>query len=79
MKQALISPNEILSFFNGSSGLRIAEVVNESNTFEVHSSLFWVECSDEVTAENYYYDNGEFKIIPIPPKPFKTPVETVGE
>ena len=79
MKKALISTNETLSFFDGSLGLRIAEVVNENNTFEVHSSLFWVDCSDEVTAETYYYDNGEIKAIPLPPPPFVTPVETVGE
>jgi hypothetical protein len=79
MKKALISLNEPLFFYNKTSGLRIAEVVNENNTFEVHSSLIWVDCSGEVTAENYYYDNGEFKLIPIDPKSLRKPVVTLGE
>ena len=42
---------------------RVAQV--EDNEFEVHSSLFWVDCNSSVTAEGYYYDSSDSTIKPI--------------
>lgn len=78
MKRALISTNEDVAYFDGSTGKRLAQVVEVGNEFPVHEALFWVDCEDNVTAETHYYDN-EIKVIPVPPPPFVTPVETVGE
>lgn len=33
---------------------RICEITD--TIFEVHSSLIWFDCADDVTAEHYYYD-----------------------
>jgi hypothetical protein len=64
MKQALISPNEPVL-----TGYRVAEV--RDDTFEVAPPLFWVECSDDVVADQFYYDTATQTIIakPTPPKP----------
>lgn len=75
MKKALISPNEkvqYISSWTGAypnveqtysiAGTRIAEV--SQNQFEVAEPLFWVDCEDFVTAENYCYDNGSIIEIP---------------
>ena len=62
MKQALISPIEPRE-----TGYRVAEVSNQS--FEVASPLFWVECADDVKADQFWYDPSDdtIKPIPIPP------------
>lgn len=65
MKKALISTNEDVAYFDGSTGKRVAEVVDAGNEFLVHESLFWVDCEDDVAAETHYYNNGEIKSIPI--------------
>ena len=35
--------------------MRVAEVVNENETFEVYESLLWVDCSDDCVADEWYY------------------------
>ena len=68
MKKALISTSEPFL-----SGLRIAQVEDEANIFEVHESLFWVDCADDVTAENFHYDPATLSILPNPlPKEITT-------
>lgn len=42
---------------------RVAQV--EDNEFEVHPSLFWVDCNSSVTSEGYYYDSSDSTIKPI--------------
>jgi hypothetical protein len=71
MKQALISPNEIIEFEGNNIGVRVAQVVFEGETFPVGDPLFWVECADNVNATNYYYDleNGLINPIPYVPDP----------
>ena len=51
MKKALISTIEPVL-----SGFRVAQIVDEANVFEVSPELFWVDCADDVTADNFYYD-----------------------
>ena len=62
--KALISPNEPVN-----DGYRIAEVCAQE--FEVAEPLFWVECADNVVADQFYYDPTTQTInqIPLPPAP----------
>jgi len=49
MKYALICPNEPVE-----NGYRIAEVV--ATTFPVGQPTYWLECADDVVANQWYYD-----------------------
>ena len=85
MKNALISPNETVSYISGwtdakfpqpiytviSNSERIAEVAN--TTFEVAPPLFWVTCADDVVQDQFYYNSVTTTIIQIPaPAPYPT-------
>jgi hypothetical protein len=59
MKQALISPNEPRE-----TGYRVAQV--ETQSFEIASPMFWVECADDVVADSFWYDPSDDTIKPIP-------------
>ena len=76
MKKALISPQEnpisyisswvsrtqpVNSYYPNSC--RIAEVADSE--FEIAPPLFWVNCADDVTAENYWFDTSNDIINPI--------------
>jgi hypothetical protein len=67
MKHALISPNEPVINFDGTTGCRVAEVAD--TTFLVASPLFWVDCEDYVKADEYYWDGSSIQPVPIPPIP----------
>ena len=58
---ALISPLEPRE-----EGYRVAEVAQ--NTFDVASPFFWVECSDSIVADMYWYnpENSQFVLVPEP-------------
>lgn len=82
MKKALISPNEEVSYISSwdgpfpiyaYAGKRIAEVSETS--FEVAEPLFWVDCSDVVTAESYCYNDTCIEIPPNVPEP--EPVQAI--
>jgi hypothetical protein len=47
--KALISTNEPCE-----TGYRVADT--HPTGFDVHSSLFWVDCSDDVVADLFWYD-----------------------
>jgi hypothetical protein len=77
MKNALISPNEIVSYVSGwifingiyraeftPVGQRIAEICEQ--VFEVAQPLFWVECSDAVNANDFYYSAETQQCLRIP-------------
>lgn len=53
------------------SGYRVAQVVEDNSTFEVHPSLIWIDCPDDLKADEKWYDpsDGQFKEIPEPPPP----------
>lgn len=59
MKKALISPNEPCE-----QGYRIAQVSSE--LFEVALPLFWVSCSDEIAADQFWFDPADEQIKPLP-------------
>jgi hypothetical protein len=61
-KEALISPTEPRE-----TGYRVAQVVEQYQTFEVGQLLFWVECADDVIADQFWYNPNTQAITPIPP------------
>ena len=80
MKNALISPNEQVYKYDGTLlGIRVAEVAD--TTFEVAPPLFWVECADDVVADQFYYDEATQAIIAVPVKPAPPPdvTNTTGD
>jgi hypothetical protein len=62
MKKALISPIEPVL-----SGYRVAEVAD--NDFPVADPLFWIDCSDEIVADQYYFDPSSEEILIVPQEP----------
>ena len=73
MKQALISPNEIIEFDGNNIGVRVAQVVLDGQTFSVGDPLYWMDCNDDVVADIYYLSNNN--IIELNPNyiPTSTP------
>jgi hypothetical protein len=68
---ALISPNE-----PSVNGYRVAQVADI--TFEVAEPLFWVECSNDIVADDFYYDTQTNSLLIIPKKPIYTNNSVVG-
>jgi hypothetical protein len=50
-KKALISKVEPRE-----SGFRVAQVENASDIFEVGSGLEWIDCANDVVADQFWYD-----------------------
>jgi hypothetical protein len=92
MKKALISPNESpIQYISGwgdvppykavyssyDNSCRVAEVCDTE--FEVAPHLFWVDCADDVAADQFYYDTVTQAINPIVdvPSPATTGLQTV--
>lgn len=69
MKKALISIQEQLH-----TGYRVADV--HPAGFEVAEPLFWVDCADDVVADQFYYDSTDktIKAVPIPELVIKPPI-----
>jgi hypothetical protein len=63
-KKALVSTTEARG--ENDSGYRVVEVVDSANTFDVHSSLEWKDCSDSVAVDLYWWkpSSSEFKKLP---------------
>lgn len=91
MKKALISPSESPIQYISSwttdippqpiieniiNSCRIAEVADQS--FDVALPLFWVDCEDNVTAHQYYYDTNKNKIFIISNKPNPNEIYEAG-
>lgn len=65
MKEALISPNEPVTFEGNIIGCRIAQVEPVGQTFPVGDPLYWMACDDEVIADVYYLANdGSIQLNP---------------
>lgn len=63
--KALISPNEHVE-----TGYRVADV--SANQFDVAQPLFWVDCAEDVVADQFWYDPSDqtIKAVPVPePEP----------
>jgi len=74
MKKALISPNEKVLYISGwdgqspvytELGQRVAEVCDAE--FEVAAPLFWLDCADDVVADQFYYDGTAIQAVPESP------------
>lgn len=76
MKKALISPNEVVTAPDGTVGARIAQV--ESATFPIAQPLFWVNCSNDCVADQWYYVNSQCEAIPHAPVPVPTAEENAA-
>jgi len=70
MKEALISPNQPIE-----TGYRVAEVVDQGQTFEVAQPLFWTPCADDVVADQFWYDPNDQLIKPFPIEVEDAPIE----
>jgi len=73
--KALISPNESCE-----TGYRVAEVC--AQPFEIAPPLFWVDCADDVVADQFWYDPSDesIKAVPLPepePQPIVDGAETL--
>lgn len=66
--KALISPNEPRE-----TGYRIAEV--EPQQFDVAQPLFWVDCADDVVADQFWYDPADQTIKAFPEPELEQPEE----
>jgi hypothetical protein len=69
-KKALISKVEPRE-----SGFRVAQVENASDIFEVGSGLEWVDCADNVVADQFWYDPTDQLIKANPVVVVEAPVE----
>lgn len=85
MKNALVDPRDAVDNVVGwipntnppqpiiqviPNSARVAEVADQ--TFPVAEPLFWIDCADDVVADQWYYDTDTQAIIVIPnpaPKP----------
>lgn len=45
-------------------GLRVLEVVEAGQEFEVQPAFEWHDCPDHVISFGYYYKDGVFKVLP---------------
>ena len=75
MKYAYISTQEPFSL-----GVRIVQVQDaKDGLVDVDGLLFWVECADDITAENCYYDINDSQIKPTPviPQPVSTGTQSL--
>ena len=59
--KALISPNEVRNNL-----LRVAEVKSES--FEVALPLYWIDCPDNITKDDYYYSVESNSFVRVTPE-----------
>ena len=78
MKNALISPNELVYSYDGTLiGVRIAQV--EKVTFEVAPPLYWVECANEVNSDDWYFktETNTCELKPTQPEPLQDASEIV--
>jgi len=69
-KKALISTIE-----SRESGYRVAQVEQAENIFEVNPSLFWIDCDDNVIADQFWYDPSDKLIKPFPIEVTDAPAE----
>lgn len=48
------------------TGFRVAQVEVDANVFAVSDDLFWVDCADDVVADQFWYDPSDETIKPNP-------------
>lgn len=65
MRKALIASRESVTLITNDVGMRIAEI--QDTEFDVHNSLFWVDCGDDIEARSHGYKDGQFIELLQPP------------
>jgi len=78
--KALISSIEIVHKYDGSVlGHRVAQVEQDNSIFEVAESLSWVDCADNIVADQWYFDpnDSQIKEIPLRPQPETTGTQNI--
>jgi hypothetical protein len=63
--KALISPLEQVTDYLGNSGCRIVQT--NQLTFEVCDPLYWIDCPDDLIANEWYWIENALRPIPQPP------------
>jgi hypothetical protein len=48
------------------TGYRVAQVEADSNIFPVADAMFWTSCTDNITADKFWYDPTDQTIKAIP-------------
>ena len=57
------------------TGFRVAQVEQDANIFAVAEGLFWVDCADDVIADQFWFDPTDQTIKPVPqPEPTTQPI-----
>ena len=71
MKFAYISTQEQVNSYDGTLlGQRVCQVQDTKHGLvDVPGLLFWVECADNIAAENSYYDTAEQQVKTKPVRP----------
>ena len=59
--KALISTSEPRE-----TGYRVAQVEQDADIFPVASTLFWVDCANDVVADQFWFDPQDQTIKPVP-------------
>ncbi len=64
------------------SGYRVAQVELSTNVFAVAEGLFWIDCAEDVVADQFWYDPTDETIKPVPqpelqPQPVAQGVQTL--
>jgi hypothetical protein len=59
--KALISTIEFVE-----TGYRVAQVEADANIFSVADAMFWTPCTDNITADKFWYDPTDQTIKAIP-------------
>lgn len=67
--KALISPNEVVTAYDGTTGTRVAQVEDDANIFPVATPLYWLDCAENVNSIDWWFNNGQLDLIPVPPIP----------
>ena len=69
--KALISHKEpVFDYLYNQVGVRVAQVCLDGETFPVAEDLEWVDCADNVVADQFLYSAEDQSIKPIPqPEP----------
>lgn len=48
------------------TGYRVAQVEPDANIFAVAEGLFWVDCSEEIVQDEFWYDPQDQTFKPVP-------------
>lgn len=59
------------------NGFRVAQVEEDEKIFDVSDDLFWVDCANDVKADQFWYDFTDKTIKPNPDAPLISALQDV--